>query len=431
MFRNAARRLPGRYGADVGRRARPRVIADLEAAGLEAADDRPGPTPLALADWPIDPDAVVAEWRFAAAATGRAVKQSLPGLTPSPGTDCRVGATPPDLSSGRSPGGTLGDSPANAALAGERLREVVAALAAAGCPLVEIEEPAADPDRGRQRGAGSLPRRPSAPDGRPRGFDPPVARRDGGKCTNTAGSATFFDLPYASYAFDLIAGPTTGGSSPRRRAIAGSSAVRWIPRPGGRTGRDPRLGGALLPPRPAVAVSNGLAWPMHQSLAGLDRESARAKLALVADAVRIASADTPDELSRLLDPRAVDIRSRLSAATRGHRTGVRLGAQAHSRPNPYAAKSHFLPPRSSEIGNEPVAQTIRGNSGPGGRRRRSVGRRRRGSLARVADRPGSGSRRIPPAAPELEQVVVVQISRHSLAQARTPRRRSGGSRGPP
>jgi hypothetical protein len=45
------------------------------------------------------------------------------------------------------------------------------------------------------------------------------------------------------------------------------------------------------------------------SLAGLDRGSARAKLALVADAVRIASAATPDELSRLLDPRAVDIRS--------------------------------------------------------------------------------------------------------------------------
>src|SRR6266513_3563293 len=40
-------------------------------------------------------------------------------------------------------GRDIGDSPANAALAGERLREVVIALAAAGCPLVEIEEPAA------------------------------------------------------------------------------------------------------------------------------------------------------------------------------------------------------------------------------------------------------------------------------------------------
>ena len=39
---------------------------------------------------------------------------------------------------------------------------------------------------------------------------------------DTAGAATFFDLPYASYAFDLIAGPDNWRlitSAPRDRGI--------------------------------------------------------------------------------------------------------------------------------------------------------------------------------------------------------------------
>ena len=49
------------------------VIAELEEAGLESLTDGQVRRRSALADWPIDPDAVVGEWRFAAAATDRAV----------------------------------------------------------------------------------------------------------------------------------------------------------------------------------------------------------------------------------------------------------------------------------------------------------------------------------------------------------------------
>src|SRR5260221_547350 len=100
---------------------------------------------------------------------------------------------------------------------------------------------------------------------------------------DTAGSAMFFDLPYASYAFDLIAGPDNW------RLIAEAPGDRGI------------VCGAL---DPAAGASDGpeiLVWAAHyaastggrglervglanaSSLAGLDRDSARAKLALVAD----------------------------------------------------------------------------------------------------------------------------------------------------
>ena len=55
------------------------VLRDLEAAGLEPVTDGHARRRSALTDWPIDPDAVVAEWRFAAAESDRVVKQSLPG----------------------------------------------------------------------------------------------------------------------------------------------------------------------------------------------------------------------------------------------------------------------------------------------------------------------------------------------------------------
>ena len=284
------------------------VIADLEAAGLEPLTDGQVRRRSALADWPIDPDAVVAEWRFAAAATGRAVKQSLPG----PYTIARDGLPGRRHTDGPverpQPGRDVGDSPANAALAGERLREVVAALAVAGCPLVEIEEQAAIRigDDNAERGH-FLDAHRRLTDGLSGSIHLSLVVTGGN--ADTAGSATFFDLPYASYAFDLIAGPDNW------RLIAEAPGDRGI------------ICGALDPAAGSTDPPEILVWAAHyaastggrglervglanaSSLAGLDRDSARAKLALVADAARIASAATPDELSRLLDPRAVDIRS--------------------------------------------------------------------------------------------------------------------------
>ena len=284
------------------------VVAELEEAGLEPLTDGQVRRRTALADWPIDPDAVVAEWRFAAAATDRAVKQSLPG----PYTIARDGLPGRRHSSGPierpQSGRDAADSPANAALAGERLREVVAALAAAGCQLVEIEEPAAirigddEAERGHfidahRRLTGGL------------ASSIHLSLVLTGGNADTAGASTFFDLPYASYAFDLIAGPDNW------RLIAEAPGDRGI------------ICGALDPSAGSNDVPETLVWAAHyaastggrgldrvglanaSSLVALDRERARAKLKLVADAARIASAATPDELARLLDPRAVDIRS--------------------------------------------------------------------------------------------------------------------------
>jgi methionine synthase II (cobalamin-independent) len=285
------------------------LIADLAGAGLEPLTDGGARRRSALREWPIDPDAVVAEWRFAAALTDKAVKQSLPG----PYTVARDGLPGRRRTEGPierpQSGHDPGEVPANAALAGERLREVVVALAAAGCPLIEIEEPAAV-------------RIGDDPAERHQFLDAHTRLTDGvaglvhlslvvtGGNADGAGPATFFDLPYASYAFDLIAGPDNW------RLIADAPGDRGI------------VCGAL---DAAVGSSDGpetLVWAAHyaastggrgldrvglanaSSLAGLDRGRALEKVRLIAEAARIASAQSPDGLTRLLDPRAIGRSSR-------------------------------------------------------------------------------------------------------------------------
>jgi methionine synthase II (cobalamin-independent) len=287
------------------------VVADLEAAGLEPLTDGQVRRRSALANWPIDPDAVVAEWRFAAASTTRAVKQSLPG----PYTIARDGLPARHRSGGpmerpqsAQSGRDLADTVASAALAGERLREVVVALAAAGCPLVEIEEPAAiriGEDEAERRQFVDAHRRLA--DGL--GDTVHLSLAVTGGNADAAGPATFFDLSYASYAFDLIAGPDNW------RLIARAPGDRGI------------VCGALDPSDSSSDGPETLVWAAHyaastggrglervglanaSSLAGLDGERARRKVGLLAEAARIASADLPGEVASLLDPRAVDYRS--------------------------------------------------------------------------------------------------------------------------
>jgi methionine synthase II (cobalamin-independent) len=284
------------------------VVAELEAAGLEPLTDGQVRARSALGQWPIDPDAVVAEWRFAAASTERAVKQSLPGpytiaRDGLPGRRVNVGPIERPQS-----GRDEAEAATSAALAGERLREVVLALAAAGCPLVEIEEPAAirigDDDAERMQFRDAHRRLTDGLAGLVH-----LSLVVTGGNADVAGAATFFDLPYASYAFDLIAGPDNW------RLIAAAPGDRGI------------VCGALDPSETSSDGPETLVWAAHyaastggrgldrvglanaSSLVALDRQRAAAKLALVAEASRIASAATPEELSRLLDPRAVDPRT--------------------------------------------------------------------------------------------------------------------------
>ena len=265
------------------------TVAELAAAGLEPVSDGQGARVLGPG---ATGSAVVAEWRAAAESTSVAVKQALLG----------------PFSAARAGGG-------DAAAIADELGALVGDLAAAGCPLVEIEEPdavaAAADESLRADLAVALRRLADAVGGRVH-----LSLVLTGGNVEGLGAAMLFDLPFASYAFDLIAGPDSW------RLIAQAPGDRGI------------VCGALDPAPSAVDSLETLVWAAHyaastggrglarvglanaSSLAGLDREQAARKVAVLSEAARLASMADPQELAALLDPRAVDKRS---AAMGGYR----------------------------------------------------------------------------------------------------------------
>jgi methionine synthase II (cobalamin-independent) len=264
----------------------PDTAAELAAAGLEPVTDGIGAR-LVTSDEGVA--AVVAEWQIAASSTTRAVKASLVG---------------PHSTAG----GARGRRGSRGARVVEPIRRAIEALAAAGCPLIEIWEPAAveigEDQRRRQRFR-------EAHRALTGGLDAAVHLSlvlTGGNA-DTAGAATFFDLPYHSYAFDLIAGPDNW------RLIAEAPGDRGI------------VCGALDPAAGASDRPEVLVWAAHYAastagrglvrvglanaspLTQLTRERARRKVEALAEAARIAAVGPGDKMARLLDPRAVDSRS--------------------------------------------------------------------------------------------------------------------------
>jgi len=277
---------PEREGATEGERIRA-TIADLEGAGLELVSSG---EPVDLAA-PPEPDAVVARWRQAASvATTAAVKAVLPG----------------PYSAGRN-----GDRSPEAWA--ESLNPSLAALASAGCTFVEIDEPDAlaisvvaserrrfvDAHRRLTDGIGGTHLSLTLTGGNLDAADP----------------TTFFDLPYASFAFDLIDGPDNW------RLIAAAPGDRGVicgalpATSGGDTNRDVLVWAAHYA---ASTGGRGLArvgLANASSLAGLSRVEALSRLAIVADAARIAGAK-PEEIEGLLDPRATGRRAQRRARAR-------------------------------------------------------------------------------------------------------------------
>jgi hypothetical protein len=255
--------------------------AELAALGLEPVSDGRGPRLAA----PDGGAGIVAAWRDAAALTPSAVKASLLG----------------PFSAARLDGG---DPIAWA----ERVGAVAAELAEAGCPLVEVEEPqavAAAADDGLRAGLVGALRRVAEI----------AAERvhlslvlTGGN-VDGLGASTLFDLPFASYAFDLIAGPDNW------RLIAEAPGDRGI------------VCGALDPADGADDRPEPLVWAAHyaastrgrglervglanaSSLESLSRQRATRKLEALVAAAALASLEDPKELAARLDPRAVDARS--------------------------------------------------------------------------------------------------------------------------
>ena len=257
-------------------------VTALGAAGLELVSD--GGPPAGAAD---DSASVVGRWEAAVAVGGLAVKAVLLG----PWSATRAGGGPPEA-------------------AAERLRATILALAEAGCPLVEIAEPDAlaladDPAAATAFRSAHL----RLLDGS-EGIHASLALSGGN--LDGALPATFFDLAYASFAFDLIAGPDNW------RLVAQAPADRGI------------VCGALGLGAGADETREVLVWAAHYAASTGGRGLARVglanaptptgdpvpsrtevlrKLALVAEASRIAAVESADELAGLLDRRTVDPRA--------------------------------------------------------------------------------------------------------------------------
>jgi len=233
----------------------------------------------------------VADWEFAAACTTRAVKQRLPG----------------PYSAGRLVAGGRREREAATVRVADELNAGVRALAAAGCPMVEIEEgdvASIGDDLAERRLFTAAHRRLTS------GVENVhLSLALVGGNADTAGAATFFDLPYASYAVDLIAGPDNW------RLVTAAPGDRGI------------VCGAMGAGEDADEGPEVLVWAAHYAAAsearGLDRVGlanapglaavswavAVRKFERLADAARIASFESGREMAEALDPRAVSSRS--------------------------------------------------------------------------------------------------------------------------
>lgn len=250
------------------------IIQAQEAAGLE---------PIVDAGFGIG-DSVFERWQATAALTDRPVKQALLG----------------PYSAGGGAGGAV------TLAAAETLRADLLALAAAGCPLIEVHEP-----RSTVIGADAT-ERALFRDAHRRLLDGVAGTHlslaiTGGNA-DTAGIDTLLAAPYASLAVDLISGPDNWRlvvAAPGDRGIVcGALSIE--------AGSDDRP--ELLLWAAGYAASTGGRGPNRVglgsagSLRNLPWEMAVRKMGVLGEAVRLA--DLPPAERRLqLDPRAVDSRS--------------------------------------------------------------------------------------------------------------------------
>jgi methionine synthase II (cobalamin-independent) len=248
------------------------AVRAQEAAGLE---------PITDAGFGVGEDAT-ARWRATAALTGRPVKAVLPG----------------PYSSGRT---------AEAALAAaEVTRRDLLALAAAGCPWIEIHEPAAvevGTDEAERSTFREAHRRML--DG-VSGVHLSLAITGGS--ADAAGIETLLAAPYASLAFDLISGPGNW------RLVVVTPSDRGVVCGALSTEPDADDRPEILLWAAEYAASTGgrgaqrVGLATASSLERLPWEVAIRKMQALGDAAMLAEL-TPAERRRHLDPHALDIRS--------------------------------------------------------------------------------------------------------------------------
>lgn len=256
------------------------VVHAQEAAGLDPVTDGG----LQGEDRPVD------AWRTTARLTDRAVKQGLVG----------------PYTSGRSVGGSARRRTAATLAWAETLNAALRDLAAAGCPLIEVHEPAAvaigdDPaERALFREAHLRLLEGVS------GSHLSLAVTGGN--ADAAGIETILAAPYASLAVDLIAGPDNW------RLVAATPGDRGIVCGALPAEADTADGPELLLWAAAYAASTGgrgvqrVGLATASSLAHLPWLVAVRKLERLGEAARLA--DRPSEARvQVLDPRAVSSRS--------------------------------------------------------------------------------------------------------------------------
>jgi hypothetical protein len=248
----------------------------------------------------VDPtdaiDAAVAAWNDAADIVRALAEAGAPGIEPPLLKACLLG---PWTAVSRARARTL-------QLAADRVHRATELLFDAGAPIVQVvEDGLAELDPGDAASVAAarsaLERAARAPTGH-------LSLSVGGGNVDQLGPAFFFDLPVASFAFDLVNGPENWrliNKAPQDRGIlCGVADCRtsgddeeavmvWAARYAASTG-DRGL------QRVGLCPSSGFA--------SLSDSAAARKLAGLASAARKAGLP-PDELATAIDPRAVDARS--------------------------------------------------------------------------------------------------------------------------
>jgi methionine synthase II (cobalamin-independent) len=249
-----------------------------------------------LVEW--EPGTLVRRWRRAAALTTRAVKQALPG----PYT---LGRT---VSNGKR---TSRSADADASRArqtlglADALRAEVDALAAAGCPLIEIEE-----SQAHLVGTDESERR-LIREAHHRLVDGVTVTHLSlsivGGAAHEAGLETILDAPYASLAVDLITGPDNWNLVTRlagdRGVIAGAESARAVDEP-----KEVLLWAAHYAASTQGRGLDRVGLGSAGSYANLTWEAVVRKMGILGEAARLAAKPAGDDLARSLDPRALDAR---------------------------------------------------------------------------------------------------------------------------
>lgn len=194
-------------------------------------------------------------------------------------------------------------SPTAAAI--DRARAVIRALVDAGCPFVEIHEPAAttigDDRQARAVFIETQQRLTDALHGH-------LCLAIVGGSADAAGAETIFGAGYRSYLFDLIEGPDNWRLIVAAPPEAGIVAGALDHRPGKYEVPETVVWAARYAASTGGRGTERVGISSAGSLGALTWDAAIARLGVLGKAARTASLEGED-LARALDPRAVDIRS--------------------------------------------------------------------------------------------------------------------------